>query len=247
MDTDKPEDSRDLETAEWLRSEFKNVTYDLEMPAEQVKVRNKRQISFALAASIAAVAVVVSAVALPEPAPVWAAEPIKLSVSEEADMVSVCSKAISRGLGAPEGSGTASPDDPNTSNDKIDGAIPPTTLPPLIAIDRRGTGAVALFEDKNWQVTCPLRLSGNTWKDQGLSVQELNGSKNPGATALFQTVWADGSSITVESGLLADPNTCAAYKLATGEKAKATCNAGRYLIWYPDSVKLDRTTKSFTN
>lgn len=238
MTIENNENEKDQATAAWLRSEFSKVSYTRDIPTSIEKAPKRRQNYYALAASIAAVAIVVSTVALPEPTPAWAGEPKKPSASEKTAMLNVCSLAISRGLGELEGTGTASPDNTEAIKGEATLDATPTTLPPLIAIDRRGTGAVALFENSNWRVTCPLRLSGSTWTDQGLTVEGLSGTPNAGISSQSKTVWADGTGITVNSGVLSDPKTCPTYKTESGEKVSATCNSGRYLVWYPDSVTL---------
>jgi hypothetical protein len=242
----KPLDAEnDQPNAEWLMAEFAKVSYSRQTPVA-VKTRQKpRQGYFALAASIAAVTVVVTSVMLPEPTTAWAAAPKNPTASEQSLMLGVCSQAISRGLGELQGSGSASPGNENAASSNALTATPPTALPPLIAIDRRGTGAVALFEDKQWRVTCPLRLSGSTWTDQGITVEGISATPNTGTVSLSKTVWADGTGVTVESGQLEDPQACLSYKTESGEKAQATCSSGRYLIWYPDSVKLDRNSPRF--
>lgn len=213
-----------------------------------------------LAAAASAAAVLAGAALLLPGAttPVWAAVPTAPTADDTAEAAAACGANLGVGLGQLEWSGSvAAPADGSPLSGTFDGATggaepggaapggtvpedaaptPPTTLPPLQALDIRGTGALALYGDADWQVACLLYEADGTWTSGGLTVTERVGGTTPGLTAGGGTVRADGQTVSTVGGSTVPGATEVTITLASGTVAEATVAGGQYVAWFPESL-----------
>jgi hypothetical protein len=244
----------DRATATALRESFAALTLDRPVPTP-VPGRPTGRARWSLAAAAAAATVVAgAALLLPEAAsPAWASVPTAPTSDDVTEAVAACGANLGGGLGTLEGSGSvAAPADGSTSTGTFEGSTggaapsgagaddavptPPTTLPPLQALDIRGTGALAVYGDAEWQISCLLYEADGTWTSGGLTVTERLDNATPGLTASSSTVRSDGQTVSTLGGSTAPGATTVTITLASGTEAEATVVDGQYVAWFPEPI-----------
>jgi hypothetical protein len=111
----------------------------------------------------------------------------------------------------------------------------PTELPPLVSLDLRGTGGLAVFADEQWTFTCMLVSSGDGFETGPIMVsptESLPPSESLAIVSGSQTIWADGRSLTMVSG--AAPAGAAKVELSLPGQPVAETDVvgGRFSIWW---------------
>lgn len=242
-DSSKREDE---DTARWLRDQLASVKFNLPSPAEEIRAQKpivKRSPArwLALAASVAAVTVVTSTLFTPNTSPAWANEPTSLESSDENGIREACQSRLAQGMGDLETVGQASVSDGKTPSFQMDGQAPtpPKELPATAIIDRRNSGALGVFESKDWRIACLVKLDGDRWVDQGLTVQQVDSQPMPGVIAGGETAWADGTAVSFLIGTLPEGGKCASFNIPSGPRALASCSSRTFAIWFPSSQLLD--------
>lgn len=248
----------DRATAADLRRSFSALTMDRPVPtgvAQPTYARPSKRARWGLSAAAAAAAVVAGAALLMPGAasPAWAAVPTTPSADDVAGAAAACGANLGQGLGTLEYSGSvAAPADGSTTAGTFDGAAgdaapggvgsgaavptPPTTLPPLQALDIRGTGALALYGDQDWQVSCLLYEVDGKWTSGGLTVTEAGAGAQPGLSGGGGTVRADGQTVSTLAGATMPGASKVTITLASGTTAEATVADGRYVAWFPEPI-----------
>lgn len=241
------EKTHDEQTTKWLQEQFASVKFHGESPATTTVTKRPglNKGSLALAASIVTVSFIASSILTGNSEPVWASEPSKWSTTDEASIRATCGSRLKAGLGELEFSGSASPSEKATKPIGNVSPSTPTELPATTVIDRRNTGALGVFEDKNWRVVCLVKLEGTTWKDQGLTVSGVTENQDLSITSRGQITWANGVSVTFLTGTIPEGKTCVNFKQSSGNKVVASCQGGKYALWYPENVDLTPTSEKF--
>lgn len=240
MNQDQEQDEK---TAAWLRNQFEHVEYSKPNPSkihpEVERVQPGKRLGYlALAASVVTATFVSFSLFNFTEEQAWATEPSTVTSHEATQIRESCSARISTGLGDLEQSSTASTSGSESHSAKPNFDGPPTTLPKTVVIDRRKNGALGIFEDDVWRIVCLVKFDGKSWINQALTAEQ----KSPGSQSAVsyggQTAWLSGESVSFLSGYLEEGKQCVKFELASGENALATCNNGRFAIWYPSTVQL---------
>ena len=116
-------------------------------------------------AAVAVVALVLTVMLAPGGSSVaWSAVPTAPTAGDREAAAAVCGAPLARGLGELESSGGASVDGaPAPAPAPEPGEIAPESLPPLAVLDIRGDGALAVYQNRTWQVACLLTREAGTW------------------------------------------------------------------------------------
>jgi hypothetical protein len=112
---------------------------------------------------------------------------------------------------------------------------PPTALPPLVSLDLRGSGGLAVFADKDWTMTCMLVKSGSGFEAGPIMAAPTDHTAADGTFAVTSgsgATWGDGKSVAMVSGTA--PSGAATVRLDLPGQASATANVvdGRFSIWW---------------
>ena len=112
---------------------------------------------------------------------------------------------------------------------------PPTALPPLVSLDLRGNGGLAVFADKDWTMTCMLVKSGSGFEAGPIMAAPTDHTKADGTFAVTSgsgATWGDGKSVAMVSGTA--PKGAATVRLDLPGQPSATANVvdGRFSIWW---------------
>lgn len=112
---------------------------------------------------------------------------------------------------------------------------PPTELPPLVSLDLRGTGGLAVFADDQWTFTCMLLQSGGGFETGPIMASPTADLPKAGELALvsgMQTDWADGRSLAMVSGTAPAGAATVELSLPGQPTASAQVEDGRFSIWW---------------
>jgi hypothetical protein len=162
----------------------------------------------------------------------WAAEPTTPTSGDRAAAATACGAPLARGLGDLEWSGGATADGALAS---APGAGPtvPQSLPPLAVLDIRGDGALAIYQNPTWQVTCLLAREGDLWVDQGISVGPGPGASTPGVVFGSRTSWIGGDSVAYLGGSVPPGTTKVTFDLSDGTTVQASLMGTTFAAWFP--------------
>jgi hypothetical protein len=111
----------------------------------------------------------------------------------------------------------------------------PAELPPLVSLDLRGNGGLAVFADDQWTFTCMLLSSGDGFETGPIMVSptdDVPASGTLGIVAGSQTTWADGRSLAMVSGTAPAGATAVELTLPGQPVAQADVVDGRFSIWW---------------
>jgi hypothetical protein len=112
---------------------------------------------------------------------------------------------------------------------------PPAALPPLVSLDLRGSGGLAVFADKDWTMTCMLVKSGSGFEAGPIMAAPTDHTKADGTFAVTSgsgATWGDGKSVAMVSGNA--PKGAVTVRLDLPGQPSATANVvdGRFSIWW---------------
>jgi len=227
-------------TALLLLDAFESVHYSRPAPqANGLAQKNRSVVSRWAVAMIAASVSVIAAsgflFASATLTPAWASHPRTPSGSDTAAIESVCRQrmTLQSRSGGPTGS---------ISN-----------LPPLVLIDIRGSGALAVFQDSSNTVECIasnattpfwFSLSKNTWSvasltsGPGVSVAPVSDiTIDSGAVSV--EIWTDGAAtrrskyVTDVNGRVPNPVARVTADLPDGTQATASLAGNHFALWWP--------------
>lgn len=111
----------------------------------------------------------------------------------------------------------------------------PTELPPLVSLDLRGTGGLAVFADDKWTFTCMLLSSGGGFETGPIMVSPTDSLPPSDTLAVIsgsQTTWADGRSLAMVSGTAPKGAAKVELSLPGQPAAQADVVDGRFSIWW---------------
>jgi hypothetical protein len=162
----------------------------------------------------------------------WAAEPSTPTSADEEAAAAACGAPLARGLGDLESSGSASTDG-SRAPAPGEGPVVPESLPPLAVLDIRGDGALAIYQDPTWQVTCLLARDGSAWVDQGISVGPGPSTSTPGVIFGSRTTWMGGGSVAYLGGTVPPGTTKVTFDLSDGTTVQASLLGTTFAAWFP--------------
>ena len=163
----------------------------------------------------------------------WAAEPTAPTAGDRDAAAAACGAPLARGLGDLESSGSASGDGAPAPAAGGGGPGVPDSLPPLAVLDIRGDGALAVYQDPTWQVTCLLARDGSAWVDQGISVGPGPGASTPGTLFSGRTSWVGGDSVAYLGGSVPPGTTKVTFELSDGTTVRASVLGATFAAWFP--------------
>jgi hypothetical protein len=111
----------------------------------------------------------------------------------------------------------------------------PEVLPTLTTMDVRGNGALAVFSDSKWTVSCMLRRDGDGFERGPIIAEELTntGSDNAlGISGIASTMWPDGKSTSMINGAVPTGAVSIELDIAGQPTAQASVSNGRFSIWW---------------
>lgn len=245
---------QDAETASRVAAAFDGVSLDAPAPSRGsapaadlvVLPASRRRRRWPVLISAAAAAAVVGAAVLLGPSgstPAWASEPRTTSPSDVEAVGAACAAPLARGLGDLQASGAVSVDGAPVDA-PAPGALagPPTTLPPLVALDVRGDVAFAVFQDAAWTVTCVAVEDGGAWRDQGVQVGPGSSGQQPGVVSGGGTATVAGQQITTVSGVVPAGTARVTFRLDDGTQVRASVVGTTWAAWFPGDRRLDPTS-----
>jgi hypothetical protein len=118
----------------------------------------------------------------------------------------------------------------------------PTSLPPLVVVDRRGDHALAVFEDASWSFACMLSIDGGTWTADGLMAEQVATSSGQAVAmvgsmgAAISSADSSGPAPSTVAGTVPPGVTRVTLTFADGTVADATVTHGHYAAWYPGDL-----------
>lgn len=201
------------------------------LPARKDAGRPGRAWAAAAAAAVLVLALVLT-LAPGGSSVVWAAEPSTPTAADREAVATACSAPLARGLGDLESSGTARTDGV-PAPDPGPGPTVPESLPPLAVLDIRGDGALAIYQDPTWQVTCLLARERGAWVDQGISVGPGPSTMTPGVVFGSRTTWIDGDSVAFLGGSVAPGTSKVTFDLSDGTTVRASLLGTTFAAWFP--------------
>ena len=113
--------------------------------------------------------------------------------------------------------------------------VPPAELPPLVSLDLRGTGGLAVFADADWTFTCMLLKSADGFETGPIMASPTDALPPSDSLAILsgsQTTWADGRSLAMVSGTAPAGATKVELSLPGQPVAQADVADGRFSIWW---------------
>ena len=219
-----------------LREGFAPVGYERTTRSFRSPSRTPFIAGVAVIAAVAASVVVVGGDGARSPALAWSPNPTAATAADEEAARAACTSPdlASPGNGVVEVSGfiSASPGDTGAS------ALPsemPTELPPLVSLDLRGTGGLAVFADDEWTFTCMLLMAGDRFETGPIMVSPTNDlppSDSLAVVAGSQMTWADGRSLAMVSGTAPSGAAKVELSLPGQPVAQADVVDGRFSIWW---------------
>jgi len=163
----------------------------------------------------------------------WSPTPAVATAVDEENARSACAiDSWGIDLGANEDASRA-PGDPSVGT--ASALDLPETLPTLTTMDVRGNGALAVFSDSKWTVSCMLRRDGDGFQRGPTIAEELTntGSDNAlGISGIASTMWPDGKSISMINGAVPGGAVAIELEIAGQPTAQASVNNGRFSIWW---------------
>ncbi len=163
----------------------------------------------------------------------WAAEPRTPTAADVEAVATACRAPLARGLGDLESSGGSTTGDGAPAPAPGEGPTVPESLPPLAVLDIRGDGALAIYQDPTWQVTCLLAREGGAWVDQGISVGPGPSTSTPGAVFGSRTTWIGGDSVAYLGGSVPPGTTKVTFDLSDGTTVQASLLGTTFAAWFP--------------
>lgn len=230
-----------------LREGFAPACYERTTRSFRAPSRTPYVAGVAVIAAVAATVVVVGGDGARSPALAWSPNPTATTAADEAAARAACTMpSTSDGVVSVEGVAQARPADgavPLPERSVSGGAVPgvppgdmpPTELPPLVSLDLRGTGGLAVFADDQWTFTCMLLVDGDGFETGPIMASptdELPPSDTLAIISGSQTTWADGRSLAMVSGTAPAGAATVELTLPGQPVAQAAVVDGRFSIWW---------------
>ena len=179
-------------------------------------IKLNRWIAVAAAGVIGAVALNVTGPAAPSMA--WSPEPRSISQTETSHIGDVCADVVRKDIGA---------------------------LPPLVALDVRGTGGVGIYQDFEQQVVCFLRSADDRWEAFGVSVGTATDVLPVGLISSGGTSTTDGQSVNFVTGAVPPGTKKVTFELTDGRLVTASVYGTTFAAWFEGDVGFAPGTEKF--
>lgn len=212
-----------------LQNDLESATYGRAASTFAARSRAPQLVG---AAGVAAAFAAVTVVAWPgssSPTLAWSPTPTAATTADEA--------AASAACGADLG-----------GDSKRDGGVLPVDLPPLVALDLRGTGGLATFSDGNLTLTCLLVRNGDGFERGPIVGEESSTIPDAGiaVVAATSTEWKDGETIAMLAGVAPAGAATVEISIPGQSTATAVVTNGRFAIWWFGTVEnLSGSVSSF--
>lgn len=214
-----------------LQTDLESATYD--RATSTFAARSRTPILSGIAGVAAAVAAV-TVFAWPgssSPTLAWSPRPTAATTADEVAASAACGADLYVG-----------------SELQRDGGALSAELPPLVALDLRGTGGLATFSDDNLTLTCLLIRDGDGFERGPIIGEESSTTPNTGTAvvAAASTEWKDGKTIAMLTGVAPDGAAMVEVSIPGQPTATAVVNNGRFAIWWFGTVEnLSGSVSSF--
>ncbi len=163
----------------------------------------------------------------------WSPTPSEATTGDEEDARSACAvdswgidrevnKDSSRDSGNPSAAAATAPDLPES-------------LPTLTMMDVRGNGALAVFSDSQWTVSCMLRRDGGRFERGPVIAEEVMDTRSDEALdirGIASTMWPDGTSTSMINGAVPTGDVSVELDIPGQPTAQASVSDGRFSIWW---------------
>ena len=218
----------DQHTADALRSGFAGATYDRSTASLSTASRAPFIGGVAVAAAAAVTGLLLATTGGSSPALAWSPTPLVATEADGAAARAACTVDADAGAA---GRDAAAPGD-----------VPPAELPPLVALDLRGTGGLATFADAQWTATCLVVRAGDGF-ERGPVVFEPTTAPVADDTLAVSwasgTTWTDGREISMISGVAPAGAVTVEVNVPGQPAASANVVDGRFNMWWIGSLPVD--------
>jgi len=207
-----------------LRAELEGATYHRSTNSFAPRSRTPLVAGVAGIASAVVAAGVIAGIGSSSPALAWSPTPIAATTADEDAARAACSADI--GDESSRGGSAASTQS--------------FELPPLVALDLRGTGGLATFADNRMVFTCLLVRDGDGFERGpvvGESIEASTGSNVLGIVGATSTEWGDGKTISMITGVAPTGTTTVSINIAGQPTATTAVTDGRFAMWWFGSVQ----------
>lgn len=205
-----------------LQTDLESATYDRATSTFAARSRTPILSGIACVATAVAAVTVFAWPGSSSPALAWSPTPTAATTADEAAASDACGADLYLG-----------------SELQRDGGALSAELPPLVALDLRGTGGLATFSDDNLTLTCLLVRDGDGFERGPIIGEESSTTPDAGTAvvAAASTEWKDGRSIAMLAGVA--PPGAATVKISTLGQPTATAvvKNGRFAIWWFGTVE----------
>lgn len=206
----------DQAMAHRLQAELEGATYHRSMTSFAPRSRTPIIAGVAGIASAVVAATVIGGVGSSTPALAWSPTPTAPTAADEAAATSACGADLNAGS-------------------QRAGNEPVFALPPLVALDLRGTGGLATFADANMTFTCLLVRNGDGFERGPVIGEETGNSTDPatfGIVSATSTEWDDGRTIAMITGVAPAGAAAVEIRIAGQPTATADVTDGRFAMWW---------------
>ena len=167
------------------------------------------------------------------PALAWSPTPVVATTVDEEDARAACALhtwGIDAGVNKDDSRGTGNPSagEPTTP-------VRLESLPTLTMMDVRGNGALAVFSDSEWTVSCMLRRDGDGFERGPVIAEELTVAGTDNALdvrGIASTVWPDGTATSMINGAVPTGAVSVELEVPGQPTAQASVKDGRFSIWW---------------
>ena len=211
----------DQAMANRLRGDLEGAAYHRSTSSFAPRSRTPIVVGAAGIASVVAAATVIGGVGSSSPALAWSPTPTAATAAEEAAATAACSADL------------------DSESQRNRGDAPSFVLPPLAAIDLRGTGGLATFADENMTFTCLLVRRGDGFERGPIVGEETGATTDAEALAVnaaTSTEWSDGRTISMITGVAPAGANSVEVEIAGQPTATAVVTDGRFAMWWFGSV-----------
>ena len=113
--------------------------------------------------------------------------------------------------------------------------LPDLSMMEVTVMDVRGSGALAVFSDTTWTLSCMLRRDGDDFERGPVIAEELTVTESNGDLELrgiASTLWPDGTSTSMINGVVPSGAVSIQLEISGEFTAEASVNNGRFAIWW---------------
>ena len=167
----------------------------------------------------------------------WSPTPAVATTVDEENARSACAiDSWGIDLGANEDASRASGDPSAGTASALD---IPEKLPTLTMMDVRGNGALAVFSDSKWTVSCMLRRAGDGFERGPVIAEELTNTASGNTLdvrGIASTLWPDGTSTSMMNGAVPTGAVTIELDVSGQPTAQASVSDGRFSIWWIGTI-----------